>query len=571
MSRVQCGRQRLNSATQRPWSHLKVFLPFPRQDTMKPVRHARNVIMVLASHATSAELLVSTHDKSSSTALRAVICLVHVECAHQQGYILGFDIAPVKGSRRDQFNIVNINGEAGAMTAAIWCKEHVPTKTIVHRMHDVVDETGLNALQLYVQNFKQADLTLTGTVRKATLINQSTKIVNAVPVAAAPNRRTSTATVISNVGRASVSNVKGDEVLGSTGPDQLANPTSTADDPQKCITCGVDVSPKWWPYSAVSIGSSSSAPRSGVLSLLLSDTHPKLGDSKVSSQFMPHTLMNGQSGQPHVQESPKRHVALAAAALEEKDQNARVGIWERQCHKCHYRGVLKPSPMPPQTAAVSQQEGSLSQPLPFTRGVTAPALASPLPLQVTPHYSWPAQQAYSPPRPHGDWSRPAPAPSQPMTTVHQFNDGRSPHSIGNPHHMGAHSQVRQPIVPIPVSPHVNGGIGHQITTSYQASPHQGIGGTHQLQNGAYMSYASTRPSPQHLTNGGPPLRAPENPFAQSSPSIQHHPSYGNSHRSPSLPRETLPAHRERGPGARAGDSRVNGGASASPSLQNLLS
>src|ERR1700722_11874175 len=101
-----------------------------------------------------------------------MINLVHVECAHQHGYILGFDIAPVKGSRRDQFNIVSINGEAGTMAAAIWCKEHAPTKTIVYRMHDIVDDTGLNALQLYVQNFKQADLALTGTVRKATLVNQ---------------------------------------------------------------------------------------------------------------------------------------------------------------------------------------------------------------------------------------------------------------------------------------------------------------------------------------------------------------------------------------------------------------
>src|ERR1700683_2094781 len=117
---------------------------------------------------------------------------VHVACAHQAGYILGFDIAPVKGSRRDQFSIVNIDGEIGTMTAAIWCKEHVPTKTIVHRMHDIVDtSSGLNALQLYVQNFKQADLALTGTVRKATLVNQSTK-VNPVVVPTPANRRTST-------------------------------------------------------------------------------------------------------------------------------------------------------------------------------------------------------------------------------------------------------------------------------------------------------------------------------------------------------------------------------------------
>ncbi|SPN97114.1 related to PHD finger protein [Cephalotrichum gorgonifer] len=102
---------------------------------------------------------------------------VHVECARQNGYVLGFDITPIKGSRRDQFNIVTINGESGAMSAALWCKEHVPTKTIVHRMNDIVDENGLNALQLYVQNFKQADRSITDTVRKANMVTAAAKSV----------------------------------------------------------------------------------------------------------------------------------------------------------------------------------------------------------------------------------------------------------------------------------------------------------------------------------------------------------------------------------------------------------
>ncbi|KAK0731604.1 hypothetical protein B0H67DRAFT_80010 [Lasiosphaeris hirsuta] len=148
---------------------------------------------------------------------------VHVECAHQAGYVLGFDITPVKGSRRDQFNIVSINGESGVMSAAVWCKEHIP-KTIMHRMQDIVDEGGMNALQLYVQNFKQADLALTGCARKA---NQITVATKASPTTS-PTRRCSTTTLVN-------------------GDHRDPSPTALFPGGKICLTCNAEVSPKWHP------------------------------------------------------------------------------------------------------------------------------------------------------------------------------------------------------------------------------------------------------------------------------------------------------------------------------------
>jgi hypothetical protein len=176
-----------------------------------------------------------------------------------------------------------------------------------------------------------------------------------------------------------------------------------------------------------------------------------------------------------------------------------------------------------------------------------------------------------PSRPPG-WSRPTSGPQQAVATAHQFNGNRSPPAINsNSIHLNGQSQIRQSVVPIPVSPHLNGSLSQQVNNNYPPSPHRGMGGTHQIPNGAFVSYASTRPPPQHLTNGGPPLRAPENP---SSHSGHQHSSFGTTHTSPPLPRETLPVNREpiiQGQGPRSADGRVNGGASASPSLQNLLS
>ncbi|KAJ2972116.1 hypothetical protein NUW58_g9250 [Xylaria curta] len=166
------------------------------------------------------------------------VCKVfHVECAHQNGYLLGFEITPVKGSRRDQHNIVTIGGETGSMSALIWCKEHIPQKTVVHRMHDIVKaeddrSSDSNALQLYVRNFKQADLALTGTVRKANLANVVAKTTT-VTLPATQNRRHSSTTIPNPTG------------VGQRSPwaDAVAIIHHTGE--KICITCGVDVSPRW--------------------------------------------------------------------------------------------------------------------------------------------------------------------------------------------------------------------------------------------------------------------------------------------------------------------------------------
>ncbi|KAL2270128.1 hypothetical protein VTJ83DRAFT_2312 [Remersonia thermophila] len=154
---------------------------------------------------------------------------VHAECAHQAGYVLGFDVTPVKSSRRDQFRIVTINGESGHMSAAVWCKDHVPTKGPIHRMHEAVAETGTNALQLFVQNYKQADLTLTGCARKANQITVASRMSTAPGASASINRRTSIAAVVNG--------------------DQENLPPELQPSGKVCLTCGVDVSPKWHPVS----------------------------------------------------------------------------------------------------------------------------------------------------------------------------------------------------------------------------------------------------------------------------------------------------------------------------------
>lgn len=522
--------------------------------------------------------------------------------------MLGFDITPVKGSRRDHTNVVNINGETGLMTAAIWCKEHPPTKTIVHRMQDIVNDEGLNALQLYVQNFKQADLALTGTVRKANLVSQSTKAV-AAPPATATNRRVSmTAAAAANGhSRGSAAQGKDEESEASRGGggDALA---------KICATCGSDVSPKWWTLLP-SPTQSGSQPQVAVAEETVEKKEPispiadglvipKSEESPAPLETEPPTI-NGQASENGHREDIGNQVALAVAALEAPLSSLQAAL-QFQCHKCHFRKVplKEPTPPPPPpilVVAPEPQPEPTSAPIPAAPipeavppvipvAPSEPILSAlPYPPQPPPRYTspWPPtiqpptthNSPYSPPGPFGEWPRPPPQMNQQAQTfpVHRY---ASPLNASVQQSSAAHPLAGQPMI---ASPQQQNGLGNQHTPlppAYTPPQHQRThsNSSASMQNGAFPSYVATRPHPpQHLTNGGPPPRASENPFPQP-PQVQnqnHHGPFNMTHGSPPLAREGPPSrdssNGQTNGGGHPSDGRVNGGASASPSLRNLLS
>lgn len=490
--------------------------------------------------------------------------LVHVECAHQAGYILGFDISPIKQGRRDQPNIaVNIGQNSGAMTAGIWCKDHVPTK-IVHRMQDIADQlTGINALQLYVQNFKQADLTLTGTVRKATLVNQSTKVLNPqAPTVQAPNRRGSTTTGTNgnvSTGRGSVSNVKTEDVHGDLSSLGKGSPRKI------CVTCDVDVSPKWWPFPP-------DPPKEASEPLV--DVSMSVDSEQALAKEVP--LTNGHAANGVSEDTGGSNVALAAAALHRNPSKLVALPTEFQCHQCHWKKIRK-EPTPPPSVPAAPRDSSrppldLVQPLQIP--TPEPELIQPPPAP----FVWPPPPPSYPANPPSyNWPRRSPGP-QAVPLVNHMNGSHSPRR--NSGSMQSHSgqpQMRQPMHGVPHSPRQNGHMPQGPNGYHPPSPHRSMGSPAlHLHNGAYPSYASTRPPPQHLTNGGPPPRAPEHPFSHSHAPMHSRQSYGQPHGSPPMLRESHPQGREppMNPptgNSRPNDGRVNGGASASPSLRNLLS
>nr|POE49397.1 lid2 complex component snt2 [Quercus suber] len=215
----------------------------------------------------------------------------HASCALEAGFQFGFDVTPVKGSRKDQVITASLGEETGALTAAVWCKEHV-VKTVVHSVHEIADSTGRTALQVFAENYKQADLTLTGTVRKANML-QLTKDKGQQSAASMSNanRRESTTNSIAAAVRrgartSSIADAKAD------GEDDSISLTPDLLSERHCVKCDIDVTPKW---HAVMKAKESTPPLSPQHSSLVS-----LGDAngqeKQRNSDLQTSMQNPQSG-----------------------------------------------------------------------------------------------------------------------------------------------------------------------------------------------------------------------------------------------------------------------------------
>ncbi|KAK9238899.1 hypothetical protein V1525DRAFT_373897 [Lipomyces kononenkoae] len=115
----------------------------------------------------------------------------HIDCAFKARYKFGFDVQPVKSTRRDSVSIVKLGSETGAVTPMIWCPKHDLRKFTIHEITELAlgnasaDPIGTSgeglektALNVYTETYKQADLSLTGTVRRAQQITAASKFVN---------------------------------------------------------------------------------------------------------------------------------------------------------------------------------------------------------------------------------------------------------------------------------------------------------------------------------------------------------------------------------------------------------
>ncbi|RKL03076.1 hypothetical protein BFJ68_g11691 [Fusarium oxysporum] len=472
----------------------------------------------------------------------------HAECARQHGHVLGFEMTSVKSSRRDQFSIVAINGESGIMSATVWCKDHAPTKTTIHQMQDIADESGLNALQLYVQNYKQADLALTGTVRKANLMTNAAKLSGTTTQ---PGLRRSSTTNIPNGGW-------GQQRNGDTG--DVASDSKQPGE-KVCITCGIDTSPKWWPID----NSQERELTNGHYGTLGSEAQKFVEQRR----FQCHKCRKAQrTAKPH----PRRSPLMADAPLPSAHG---AGIPGTTTHPLRSPPQMMPAHRESNPSTAYAWPPPVHAPTVPPPPMQAPALVADHALGARPPP--PAPYAPLPPqRPsYSDWGRPASQQGSPPRHI----NGRPP--IHNPPPMSTLSSLRPPPVvgpgpPVGSSPpapppanHHGGPPSQPYTNGLPPSPRRLNGPapppryTHPYQTHGHNAPPPPPPAshlpPPTLTNGAPPPPPRHDGFSH-----ELHPQ-----------RPTYPAPHGSPPGPRNGpqppSSRPASGASASPSLRNLLS
>lgn len=533
---------------------------------------------------------------------------VHVECARRVGHVLAFDIIPVKSTRRDQAHIVTFKNESGVMAPGLWCKDQVPAKTIMHHMYDrTSDNGGLSALQVYVQNYKQADLTLTGTMRKANLMSMAAKMSGTAMQAS--SRRLSTTAGMPNGGTSAVQPKNGDvgDYSSSSGAAHPGDKT--------CVRCGVDVSPRWWPVDTMS-------------SVTPSSFHAILGRGGSGADDADRYGMQKKKYQCHKchaarlpakPPSPRPHHSVHRPSWSPRDVTTRsrlpdsggippaasapnVRSPERLVALEPQRDMRQPphawpQPTPPSIHSVvhgsqaPQTPSSVPRPPPSHSFSPPSRQPSSLPGQhVSAYGDWSARQQASPPRflnsgpppnlPNGPASLTALSPLRPPNTVvggppppplgHSHGgppsllNGRPPSS--SPHIASA----APPPPPSSMSGYPSPYHHHTPPPTHALPAHHGLGNSipppAHHRHDPYGHHHHPHPHPHHghsHSHGLPPARPP----------------LGGSHGSPLGTRAGLPPPHETssvspilGGASRSGnDSRPASGASANPSLRNLLS
>ena len=570
---------------------------------------------------------------------------VHPSCAQQHGYSLGFDLHPVKGSRTQAVNTVTMNGETGNATAVVFCREHGAQKQL-HQMSELLlDQLPLNALQAYVRTHKQADTSLTGTLRKALIVDSATKNASQLTNAGIDHRG-STSSTASGGPQPAVSATRSSRVspgaltVKSEEVDQdgdrivhLIEPAPADVLLKQCANCGTEASPKWHEF---------------VPKIVIDfKTHPppvtesNLEVSTVPSQPLP-TNINGHANGDNSESTPPSSSrpdgaievngdvdmvgsgvandgSSSSLATQSSEQTVNGGPTESEsaildtleesrkffCHKCHIRKLKEPTP-PRTPTPVPEPAESEIQTIPEPEP-TSPQVPLIWPSQVPqapphePYHVWPTQPA--PPAYHGPdvptsyhgperLSNGVPAsppvvappppqhypPHQPNPYPATYRDPRGVLHRGMP----PHSYVPHIVNGVPAEPpsfqYRRNSSGILVQVPYvppnlrgPAPPIQ-----HPIRSPSIRSPSVRSPPVLERPAQGPhgPPEAAENPFAvpnatlHSPPRAQFGGIYGSppgNHERPETPPDGFVRE-----GRWQSESAMANGASASPSLRNLL-
>ena len=361
---------------------------------------------------------------------------VHPSCAQQYGGVLGFDLNPVKSSRSHAVNTVGMGGEVGNATAVVYCRDH-PPKHPIHPMSEQQD--ALNALQVFARSHKQADTSLTGTLRKALIVDAATKTAAQLGSAGANHRGSNSTTASGAMGASSSApttrssrvspstfTVKSEEVDEDGDRVVHLNEEIPADlDAKECAMCGTDASPKWHetmpknisePKVPTVIENAAGPPEvssqptdpipNGYVNGDGSDPHSdSAGRPVLTSQPKSASVLNGDIGGDGAEDSkalgptPSNNANGIANGGEQSLPTGNDNETDEQpkffCHKCHLRKLREPTPpptpTPPPSEPLEPETNSIPEPEQSSPQVNLIWPSTPQPATQEPYHGWPNQ------------------------------------------------------------------------------------------------------------------------------------------------------------------------------------
>ena len=596
-------REPLKRTTGNNWIHVNcaVWIPEIRFANAKMLDTAENIGSIQPHRweqvcklcKSTAGVCASCHQCQSS---------FHVGCAQQYGYVFGFDVTPVKASRKDPLNTVTLGSETGNLSAVIYCPDH-NIKNIVHPIHEMVKDSSLNALQLFVRTYKQADLALTGTVRKAAKVEGSTRGAQGSMCASTGHRGSTSGpstnapiTRSSRVSPAAVT-VKSEEV--DEDGDRVVHLSDTIiiePSLKECAACGADASPKWHKIMPNVEGARSPTgpnavaeptghqPQSHTVSQnghangdATDSHHGSAGRSGADTSLGINgdTPKNSEHSNGVVMRDSATIAATTTVEAGTESSGAAVSLPEFLCHKCHLRKLRDPTPqrsVSPKPDVIHLDSHEVDDP-----GTPSPQHHSvwpPIPAMQNhdQYHGWPDR-----PRP-GPYNAPphlpngiSHSPSVPPLPLQSHFAPPGPYrapAYGHPPHHELPIQHQLNGAPSPFQLQHNS-TGHLVTVPYTQHPPR----VQHVRPPPSIMRSPPMPD-QSIGPHGPPGAA-ENPFAvryQSypSPRQQHHAGIYGSPRGNHERPETPPEGIGRNGGWPNNDRQLTNGASESPSLRNLL-
>lgn len=479
-------RQALKPTAQRNWSHTLCSVMHPSIMFGDPInlRSAEGFASALQATSNEKDLRCKLCRIQMGALLHCEQCdaPVHASCAQSYGYSLGLSLTPK--TKNNPMKPITLGDVTGIAETKVSCREHGEKKSIFPLYTPTsIDGEDMNALKAFAKLYKAVSHgSLTGTARRADLVQMATKTAAAAAVAAqvgtvgtqrARNTSAEATALVTRNARSSPSTitVKSEEI-GDGDKAVQGSPAEDGTNTKTCPSCHTAVTPMWHTVESHGLATIHGQPRS------TSGSHANVNGSMEAGEN-PLPALNTSHTKEDIQDDPQ---------------------W--LCHKCYIR-CLKNPPTPPKPVPEAPKEQPVDRKAsPPSSASIEPAIAPtnpPANTNVPPPWQSTNTSTPKPPNATIHWSSPTELPHLPYPNMDKISNGVPATSPAAPPPLALpYIQPPPPPPPPPPSQPAHQAY-HPQGSAYPLPPYP-------YRDERSFSYRPSQPTTPHQPNGYPPSR-----------------------------------------------------------------